>query len=308
MSEQVPAYPGLPPGRWTDVAGIRTWWTEAGDGAPIVLVYGGNFGPPELGGGDGADQWDTCFGALAETHRVVAYDKPGMGWSDAPTRDEDYTMAFVVEHLIAFVESLGCGPVSLVGHSRGGYLATRAALLRQDLVRTVTVVNSGTLSPGVGTNAIALADTTHRGDVRAATRRSLEAYCNGNPAAVSEAWVDMNLVLLEAPGHLEAVRRIEAGNLLLRRFYPELARDKRETIGWLAEGRLQRPTQIFWGRDDATARPELGRELFELLVAHEPRTRLDVVDDCGHFPYREHPAWFVATLRAFLDEVERDEA
>lgn len=307
MSAEPPAYPTLPPGRWTEAAGLRTWWTEAGEGKPVVLVYGGNFGPPELGGGDGANQWDSCFVPLAETHRVFAYDKPGMGWTDAPQREEDYTMAFVVAHLVAFLETLDCGPVSLVGHSRGGYIAMRAALLRQDLARSVTVVNSGTLSPGVGTNALALALPAGCEDEREAIAWTLRAYCH-DPAAVSAEWLEANLVLLDAPGHREAVRRIEAGNLLLGRFYPELARDKRETLTWLREGRLQRPTQIFWGLEDRTAKVELGRGLFAALAAHEPRTRLDVVDACGHFPYREHPDWFVATLRDFLEEVERDGA
>ncbi len=305
MSGEAPCYPGLPPGRWIEAAGLRTWYAEAGEGPPVVLVYGGNFGPLELGGGDGADQWDSCFGELAERHRVIVYDKPGMGWTDAPRRDEDYTMRFVVDHLIAVLESLDCSPVSLVGHSRGGYVAMRATLLRQDLVRTLTVINSGTLSPGVGTNAVALADVDHEHDPRAGIRWSLEHYVH-DPAQVDEQWVETNMVLLDAPGHLEAVRRIEAGNLMLERFYPELARDKRETITWLTEGRLQRPTQIFWGLNDETARPALGRGLFEMVAAHEPRSRFDVIDACGHFPYREHPEWFVSTMGDFLAEAEHD--
>lgn len=300
------SYPMLPPGRWIEAAGLRTWFTDAGEGRPVVLVYGGNFGPPEMGGGDGANQWDKCFWPLAESHRAIAYDKPGMGWTDAPRRDADYTMEFVVRHLIEFVEALECGPVSLVGHSRGGYIATRATLLRQDLVRALTIVNSGTLSPGVSTNAIALADVAHDDD-RAAIRWALETYTH-DAAVVEDEWVEMNVTLLDAPGHHEAVRRIESGNLLLDRFYPELARDKRETITWLGEGRLQRPTQIFWGLDDATASPELGRELFAVLASNEQLTRFDVIDACGHFPYREHPEWFVATLRDFLNDVERDGA
>ncbi|MBS1888521.1 MAG: alpha/beta hydrolase [Actinobacteria bacterium] len=300
-----PGYPRLPEGSWLEAAGLRTWYAEAGEGDPVVLVYGGNFGPPEFGGGDGANQWDSCFELLSASSRVIVYDKPGMGWTEAPKRDADYSMAFVVSHLISLLEALDCGPVGLVGHSRGGYIATRATLLRQDLVRSLTVINSGTLSPGVGTNAVALADVAHQGDQRAAIRWSLETYVY-SPTSVDTSWVDTNIVLLDAPGHLEAVERIEAGNLLLDRFYPELARDKRETLTWLAEGRLQRPTQIVWGRDDRTAPVGLGRELFEGLAGHEPRTRFDVIDACGHFPYREHPEWFVSCLTSFLEEVARD--
>ena len=47
-------------------------------------------------------------------------------------------------------------PVHLVGHSRGGYCAARVTLEHHDLVRSLTLVNSGTLSPGVGTNEVVL--------------------------------------------------------------------------------------------------------------------------------------------------------
>lgn len=308
VTQELPLYGGLPDGAWADVKGLRTWWTAAGEGPPVVLVYGGNFGPPAMGGGDGANQWDACFAGLAERHRVIAYDRPGMGWTDAPPTDEDYTMAFVVDHLLEFIESLECGPVSLIGHSRGGYITTRAALLRQDLVRTVTVINSGTLSPGVGTNASALSRSDAGADARARMRRTLEIYCNHNEQAVSEDWIDTKLRLLQAPGHIEAVRRIERRELLLTLFYPALERDKRETLAWLAEGRLQRPMQIIWGLNDPTAVLDLGRTLLELIVAHERRTRLDVISNCGHFPHREHPAWFVDVVQTFLSEVERDDA
>src|SRR5689334_4617918 len=95
-------YPGFPPGRELEAAGLRTWWTEQGDGVPVVLVYGGNFGSPSFGGGCCAMNWDGTLQRLATRHRVITYDRPGNGYTEAPKRDDEFTMATVVDHLIAF--------------------------------------------------------------------------------------------------------------------------------------------------------------------------------------------------------------
>ena len=60
-------------------------------------------------------------------------------------------MQAVVRHAAGFIRALGLPPVHIVGHSRGAYAAIRLTLENHDLVRSVTIVNTGTLSPGVGT-------------------------------------------------------------------------------------------------------------------------------------------------------------
>ena len=144
----------LPEPRTIDVDGIGTRYYEAGSGDPLVLVYGGNFGTSDSG--SSAYTWSRNWRALAEHHRVIMPDKLGQGHTDNPKND-DYTMRAVVQHLAGFLGAMKLPPVHLVGHSRGGYAAARVTLEHHDRVRSLSLVNSGTLSPGVGTNEVVLA-------------------------------------------------------------------------------------------------------------------------------------------------------
>lgn len=303
LLETVPAYSELPSGSWIEVAGLRTWFTRHGTGEPVVLVYGGSFGG--AGAASGAYAWAPTFRGLSSDHEVFAYDKPGQGYTDRPLRLDDYTMRNVVDHLIGFIEALGVGPVHLVGHSRGGYIATRMTLLRHDLVRSVTLVNSGTLSPGIGTNEVVLGAPPVTPS-RESVRWVYEHYMH-QTSAVTDEFVEQSWGIIGRDTYQAALTDIRENDLMAGLFLPELAKDKLETLTWLAQGRLQRPTQVVWGRDDRTALLSRGLQLFGELSRWERRTRLAVVDKCGHFPYREHPQWFVDVVAAHLEEVETRE-
>jgi pimeloyl-ACP methyl ester carboxylesterase len=293
-------------GCWLSAAGINTWWTSRGEGeSPMVLVHGGNFGPPNMGGGLNAMYWDSTLERLGRSMHVIAYDRPGNGYTDYPPTSEQHTMSFVVEHLIDVLQKLDLGPVHLLGHSRGGYVATRAALLRQDLVKSLTIVTSGTLSPALGMTAVVLAHNPHPSGTSEAWRWVLERY-SYDTAHVTAEWVEHSVSLMNADRFQVGVRRISDERLLERLFYPQLASEKRETLQWLKEGRLQRPVQLIWSLTDRTVPLENGHELFRLVARHESRVTMSVADKSGHFPFREVPDWFDATLRAFVSEVEAD--
>ena len=80
--------------RTLDLAGIRTRVYEAGEGPPLLLVHGGQFGSMYS-----LDCWSLVLGSLAQHFRVIAFDKLGQGHTDPPKRPEDYVIEAVQAHI-----------------------------------------------------------------------------------------------------------------------------------------------------------------------------------------------------------------
>jgi pimeloyl-ACP methyl ester carboxylesterase len=301
LPEPLP-HAGMPPPRFIDVDGVRTCYYDVGTGpSTVVLIYGGNFGTADSA--SSAYVWSLTLAALAPRHRVIAFDKLGQGFTGPPLRDEDYTMSAVVRHASALVRKLELPPFHVVGHSRGGFAATRMTLEMQQQVRSLTICSSGTLSTGVGTNEVVLAMPPFPSGSREAARWIYENYC-ARAEHVDDAWIDAVEDVLRNPDYQAGVRKYGPGMLGVGLFVPELSRLKRETLTWIEAGRLQRPVQMIWGAQDRTVPIERGLELYELIAAHERRTTFSAINEAGHFTFREQPHRFHALLASFIEACE----
>jgi pimeloyl-ACP methyl ester carboxylesterase len=116
-----------PKGRFVEVEGVRLHYLDAGTGTPVVLIHG-----------NGVTADDYVVSGLFEHfaaagHRVIAFDRPGFGYSARP-RSRIWTAAAQAELLAQALDRLDVGRATVVGHSWGTLVALRLALQRPDLV------------------------------------------------------------------------------------------------------------------------------------------------------------------------------
>ena len=107
--------------RTISVGDIKTHFLEAGSGANLVLLHGGEYGA------SAEITWRHNIEALAKQFHVVAPDILGWGQTDKIYSFSD-PAGLRIKHLQRFLEVLGIGKAFFVGNSAGGGLVLRASV------------------------------------------------------------------------------------------------------------------------------------------------------------------------------------
>ncbi|MBV9119681.1 MAG: alpha/beta hydrolase [Chloroflexi bacterium] len=289
--------PGNIPGfqaHFVEADGLRTRYYDVGSGRPIVLLHGAGWT-----GYFNANLWDVNLAGLSAGNRVIAVDKIGSGLTQAPAAVEDFTIQRQVRHIIDFLSALKLDAVVLAGHSRGAYLAARAAIERPDLVAMVVLSDSQTVAPAIGdaearrSNLFQKLPDDLAGQLR--TRLAQTSFCDQH---ISEPLLQADVFIENLPECQANKRMWEGGGEAV--FNASLAAQQEETMVWMREGRLRQPVLLYWGQNDPIALPAQAMALQELLSGAGADARLHVVSRAGHFAHRERAADFDECLQAFI--------
>jgi pimeloyl-ACP methyl ester carboxylesterase len=283
--------------RFVDVDGVRTRTYEAGDGEALVLIHGGGFGSLYS-----LDAWSLNLPALAQWFRVLTWDKLGQGHTDAPRSDGDYTFEALLAHALALLDGLDVGPAHLVGHSMGGLLATRIALDRPALVRTLTIVDSNTTAPDDPRHpwTAFYVDLAKRMPPGAPTRASVRLEPDAQSYSrrhVTDDWVDRLLEIARLPAHVEAAERV--GAVREQTWMPSILAARARVLADVDARGLRTPTQVVWGADDVSAPLPLAFALFDRLRTRCEELELHVLARAGHYCFREQPRAFERLVVGF---------
>jgi pimeloyl-ACP methyl ester carboxylesterase len=264
--------------------GLSLHYVREGRGPAIVLIHG-------LGGF--AESWRTTIDVLARSADVLAVDLPGYGLSAKPrTR---YDLEFFTRALHGFLDVMGVGQVSLVGHSLGGAVAVAYALTRPARVDRLALVSA--VVPGFDYRAswlYRLAAVRGLGETAAlCARRSLYraaiARCFHRPMMREiDALVDWNYAARTTwtakSAYLATLRDIRGD-------FTDRAAVYRRVAGTLAL-----PILLVHGRQD----PVVGAAHCATVSKGFPRASVRWVDRCGHFPQIEHADTVNRWLEDFL--------
>jgi pimeloyl-ACP methyl ester carboxylesterase len=263
--------------------GARLRYAVGGDGSPLVLVHG-------LGGT--IENWRALAPPLAAGHRVLVPDLPGHGHSETLTeaRDVDALAEAVLE--IADAEEIR-GAV-WIGHSLGGVVVLRTAVLRPDAVRGLVLAAAAGIGSGSRAAQVTLAVlgaakpgrliAPHRetwAHSRLGRRAAFGWWGVADPDALEPELAEAFLV---GPAHHTDTR--QAGRALL-------VSDPRTELD-----RVTCPCLCLWGARDNWVRPEDGIE-----YARRLRAPLRMIAGCGHLLIGERPDACLAAINEFVDSL-----
>lgn len=124
----------LPPqGKFIDVDGVRLHYLERGEGPTLVLLHG-NLAL--------ANDFDKAgiIARAAERYRVIAFDRPGFGYSERP-RGRVWSPQAQARLLHHALQELGVDSALVAGHSWGAMVALAMAEEVPDFVRGVVLLS-----------------------------------------------------------------------------------------------------------------------------------------------------------------------
>ena len=255
-----------------------------GGGPALVLVHG-------LGGT--IENWHSLAPDLAARHRVLVPDLPGHGrsglLSDAPDVDA------LAEAVLGIVRAEELHGAVWIGHSLGGVVGLRAAVLQPEAVRGLVLAAAAGIGSGTRGARVTLAvlGVTKPGRLIAPHRR---AWANSrlgrraafgwwgvaDPDALEPAQAEAFLV---GPAH--HIDTGQAGRALL-------ATDPRTELD-----RVACPCLCLWGASDNWVRLDDGME-----YARRLRVPLRTIAGCGHLLIGERPDACLAAIRDFVASLE----
>ena len=269
------------------VEGVRTFYIEAGQGPPIILLHG-------LGATNASML--TTLRELARDYRVIAPDLPGFGDSSKPIRS--LHAAFYARWLRDFSQAVSADRPHLIGNSMGGRIAVEAGLRHPETVdRLVLLAPSPAFLRGRElVRLVRLARPELALVPLPMPRRLVERAIRGmfsKSDRLSAGWY------AAATDEFLRVFSTPRGRMCffsaMRQIYLE---DPHGRPGgfWSRLPELSRPALFVWGSHDRLVPAKFAAHVERAL----PTATSVVLDRCGHVPQFEQPAKTHRLVRTFL--------
>jgi non-heme chloroperoxidase len=252
--------------------GVSLRYAEQGDqgGEAIVFLHGYS------------DLWfsfSRILPLLSPEYHAFALTERGHGESDKP--ECCYTVDDFAADVDAFMDAVGIGKATLVGHSGGSFMAQRVALSYPHRVSRCVLIGSATTllnNEGIrelGKEMLALEDPVPPEFVREFQESTiyypvpdefLETVVSESLKLPARVWRDYWEGVVLTVDHAARLDGIDV------------------------------PTLILWGEQDAL----FPREEQERLAAAIPGATLKMYPETGHAVHWERPEWVVRDLEAFI--------
>jgi len=266
------------------VDGLVTSYLEAGQGDPVVLLHGGEFGiSAEIA-------WEKSIAALAAHHRVLALDMLGFGGS-AKVIDFNDGRGMRIRHIARFCAAIGVQSAHFVGNSMGAVNMFVDATSESPVLPArslVMICGGGEIQRNEHSAALYDYDATVPG-----MRRIVEALFHDPSYPADDAYVQRRYESSIAPGAWEALAAARFRRPGLEP--PTLPSSNR------AYERITVPTLVVEGERDKLLPPGWAAEIAGQITGG----RSAVIPKAGHCPQIEQPSVVNHVLVDFLNGVQR---
>lgn len=263
----------------------------------VLLLHGKNF--------SGSYFKETAQALSKAGFRVLMPDQIGFGKSTKPAHYQ-YSFHQLAENTKALLESKGVSNVHVLGHSMGGMVASRFALMYPEVTTSLTLLNPIGLedwkAKGVPYQDIDAWYTSELNKTGEKIRAyQLDSYYDGKWKDAYDPWVELLVAFIDSPD------------------YPRMAWNQALTYDMIFTQpvvhefpQLAMPTLLVIGQRDRTAlgkgsvspelRAQLGNypELGRTAHAAIPQSELVEMEGIGHLPHIEDFEHFIAPYLDFL--------
>lgn len=250
----------------------RTVYIRHGEGPPLVLLHGyaGSIW-----------NWEHQIETLGRRFTLFIPDLIGQGLSDKPR--VDYTPAFHADWLRGFLDAVGIGSASLIGHSMGAGLALILALTEPDRVRRLVLISG---FPRGVLDHIGRSHLRRLYQFRSGLLFGLGYHLLGRRAfrklLGGLVW-DRNLVTADV---VERAVRLRKDWGKARPLWSTLTHIESWENDYAPRlNAVATPTLIIWGSDDRFVPLAAGQTLHR-MISH---SRLSILAQAGHLPMWERP-------------------
>jgi pimeloyl-ACP methyl ester carboxylesterase len=272
--------------QYLTIHGHERAYIRTGTGPALLLLHG-----------LGCDHttWLPVVAALSRRYTVIAPDLLGHGRSAKPRAD--YSLGGYANGMRDLLTVLGVDKVTVVGHSFGGGVAMQFAYQFPERTERMVLVAPGGLGPEV---TPALRAITLPGFHQAMGLATLPGV---------RQVTTTGLRVLAASG-LPHLRDLDEVALIVESFRDSRARRAiRHVVSGVVDWRGQivtmadrayltqaMPMCVVWGADDSVIPVRHAAIAAEIA----PGATVEVIDDAGHFPHKDHPQRFVRILDEFI--------
>ncbi len=103
-----------------------------------------------------------------------------------------------------------------------------------------------------------------------------------------------------SPKYQELEAKMKAG--LSEQFQKDIEVRQKELHEWIRAGKLKAPTLLMWGYNDPSTAPfdPVGLAAMKLIFPYCPQAEMHVLNQAGHYCFREQPEAFVAAVTSFI--------